>query len=152
MDAIPKLEDKYPRNSRRNGPSCVDLRDGVLVGKIHVASVSFESRARRINPRLLFDTIGRNRHRDVLGSRKLPVERDGRFPTTKICSHTNPPLPSSPPATLARSQPACSPLSPPVAVVSSSDAALVVLLISTYLSFSPYTRDTRTCAPTRRRV
>jgi len=38
-----------------------------------------------------------NRRRDVLGpSRELPVERDGRFPTTKICSHADPLLlPSS---------------------------------------------------------
>jgi len=38
-----------------------------------------------------------NRCRDVLGpSRELPVERDGRFPTTKICSHADPLLlPSS---------------------------------------------------------
>lgn len=81
-----------------------------------------------------------NRHRDVLGSRKLPVERDGRFPTTKICSHTDPLLLPLSAFTLAapsgrrRFLPTTTPLS------SSSLSAPI------YLSFSSYTRDTRTCA------
>lgn len=79
-----------------------------------------------------------NRHWDVLGSRKLPVERDGRFPTTKICSYTNPPSPFH----------LCS--SDPSIAVSCIDDVALVLLICTYL-FLLSTQGTRTYASNRER-
>lgn len=89
-------------------------------------SCIFESR--RINSRFYCLTRSvENRRRDVLGSRKLPVERDGRFPTTKICSYTNPP-----PSTTHTFTPATAPyfLSATTPLSSSSLSAAIYLVLT----------------------
>jgi len=70
----------------------------------------------------------------VLGSRKLPVERDDflrqRFALTRI---------------LLLLLSAFTPTIPLAVAVPFNDDAVLILLICTYLSFSSYIRDTRTC-------